>query len=256
MGGKLPEAFTTGKLNAPIDERWYPIGDFNQVNEAKGDDVLFEGDKGASYLVAKGSISFEAYIEAAPNTLEKKVNSFNCGDFSAFYIDDNDAIIGVESGDDLFPAIVAQGTLRADWIKRSIVNSNVQRLKINFTLDNSVTFGEMNAIEQSCNEYDVAGINGLYDATSETTVTDATTLTVDVTTDGGSFCSPQKLEGLVLGDFTLTNLTTALGVTISVVTEVNGVYTLTIPAQTAADIGSLVITKTNFDIPAETITFA
>jgi len=65
----------------------------------------------------------------------------------------------------------------------------------------------------------------------------------------------RTVRGLVIGDFTLTNLTTALAVTISAVSESNGVYTLTIPAQTAGDIGTLAIAKTSFDIGTETIAF-
>ena len=132
INGVLPEAFIDGKLNETEDKRWYVIGDFNQVSEVKGDDVLFTDDFGAEGLITGGSITFEGYIESAPNTLQPKIQSFSCGDYSAFYIDVKKATIGIESGDDLFPAKIAKGTFRSDWIKVSAVNSNLNRLKLNF----------------------------------------------------------------------------------------------------------------------------
>ena len=255
VNGVLPEAFTQGKLNETEDKRWYPIGNFNQVSEVKGDDVLFTDDFGAEGLITDGSITFEGYIESAPNKLEKKLKTFSCGDYSAFFIDVKNTLVGVEKGDDLFPSQIAKGTLRADWIKVSAVNSNLNRLKLNFTLENSISFGDMNAIEQDCNDYDLRGIQGLFDATQTVVVSSTTELVTSVKTDGGSFCTPSMLEGLVLGDFTLTNVTAALAIPIASVSEVNGVYTLTISAQTTGDIGTLAITKNGFEIGTETITF-
>jgi hypothetical protein len=255
VGGVLPEAFVTGKLNETADKRWYPLGDFNQVSEVKGDDVLFTDDFGAETLITAGSITYEGYIESAPNTLESKVKTFGCGDFSAFYIDVKNSIVGLETGDDLFPNQIAKGTLRADWIKVSVVNSNVSRLKVNFTLDNSISFGDMNAITQSCNGYDMRDLEGLFDATSTVTVASSTELTVSVKTDGGSFCNPAMVEGLAISDFTLTNVTNSSVITISTLTELSGVYTLGFLAQNTSDVGTLAISKTGFDIPTKTIAF-
>ena len=63
------------------------------------------------------------------------------------------------------------------------------------------------------------------------------------------------VEGLTIADFTLTNVTTSSVVTIATLTELSGVYTLTIPAQTGGDVGTLAIAKTGFDIPTKTIAF-
>jgi len=255
VNGVLPEAFMDAKLNETEDKRYYPIGNFNQVSEVTGDDVLFTDDFGAEGVITEGSITFEGYIESAPNTLETKVKTFSCGDYSGFYVDTKNVMVGVESGEDLLPAKIAKGTLRASWIKVSVVNSNLNRLKVNFTLDSSVKFGNMNAIEQSCNEYDMSTIEGLFDATQTVTVNTATELTSSIKTDGGSFCNPAMVEGLGFADFTLTNATTGLPVVIGAPAEVSGVYTLTIPAQTGGDIGTLAVSKNGFDIGTETITF-
>lgn len=258
VGGELPEAFIDAKLNETTDKRWYPLGDFNQVTEVKADDTLFTDDFGASYLITKGAISYEGFIESAPNSLESKVNTFNCGEYSAFFVDTSFNLTGIETEDDcLLPVPIAQGTLRADWIKISIPNGNVNRLRVNFTMDSSVTFGSMNAIEQTCNGYDLSGIIGLFDATSSLTVNSDTELKVDVDTDGGTYCTPQKLEGLVLADFAITNDTLATTVTPSSVVEAPaGCYTITIPAQVAGELGTLTITKAGFEIPTSAITFA
>ena len=49
VDGVLPEAFITAKLIATPDKRWYPIGDFNAVVEATGEDVEFTDDFGANF---------------------------------------------------------------------------------------------------------------------------------------------------------------------------------------------------------------
>jgi len=256
VNGVLPEAFIEAKLIETPDKRWYPIGDFNAVVEATGDDTEFTDDFGALFPISKGSITYEGYIEGASNKLESKLNGFNCDEFSVYEVDTLGTLLGDDDGDDLLPLAVVRGTIKATYFKKSISGATPNRLLVNFTLKNSVRFGDFLGIPQDCNEYDMTSITGLQDANTSVTVVDATTLEVTFTTDGGSFCKPRLITGLLVGDITLTNTTTALPVVPSALAEVDGVYTLAIPSQTTGDTGSVTATKGGFDIDTATITFA
>ena len=256
VNGVLPESFIDAKLIETPDKRWYPIGDFNAVVEATGDDTEFTDDFGALFPISKGSITYEGYIEGASNKLESKLNGFNCDEFSVYEVDTNGTILGDDAGDDLLPLAVVRGTIKATYFKKSISGSTPNRLLVNFTLKNSIRFGDFLGIPQDCNEYDMTSISGLQDATTAVNVIDATTLEVTFTTDGGSFCKPRLITGLTIADIVVLNTTTALGVVPSALAEVDGVYTLTIPAQTTGDGGNVTATKTGFDFSTATFTYA
>jgi len=256
VDGVLPEAFIEGKLIADPDKRWYPIGDFNAVVEATGEDVEFITDLGAIFPIAKGSITYEGYIEGAGNKLESKVNGYNCDEFSVYQVDLMDTLLGDEEGEDLYPLAIVKGTIKATYFKKSISGATPNRLLVNYTLKNNVRFGSFAGIPQDENGYDMSGLAGLQDAVTTVEVVDATTLKVKVTTDGGSFAKPRLITGLLIGDFTILNVTTALGVIPTVMAEMEGVYTLTIPAQTTLDSGVLIPAKSGFDISQALFTFA
>ena len=256
VDGVLPEAFITAKLIATPDKRWYPIGDFNAVVEATGEDVEFTDDFGANFPISKGSITYEGYIEGAGNKLESKVNGYNCDEFSVYQVDLMDTILGDEDGEDLYPLAIVKGTIKATYFKKSISGATPNRLLVNYTLKNNVRFGSFAGIPQDENGYDMSGLNGLQDATSAVEVVDATTLKVTITTDGGSFAKPRLVTGLVIGDFAILNTTTAGAVVPSVLAEVAGVYTLTIPAQTTSDSGVISAVKGGFEIAQSLFTFA
>jgi len=255
VSGQLPEAFTDAKLIETPDKRWYPIGNFNGVTEVTGDDVEFTDDFGAVFPITKGSITYEGFIEGASNKLESKINGFNCDEFSVYEVDVTGRLLGDDKGEDLLPFKIVRGTIKGTYARKNISGSTPNRLQVNFTMENSIRFGDFLGIPQDCNGYDMDSISGLQDATTSVTVSSTTELVVSFTTDGGSFCEPRLVEGLLVGDITLTNTTTSSGVVPSSFAENGGVYTLTIPAQTTSDAGSITATKSGFDFDTATFTF-
>lgn len=248
----IDQAAVTALLNATDEnERFYPIPDFDNVEDVRGDNVTQDLNSGVSVFVQEGPRTFSGMlIKFTPNYL-KKLQTFNCQQLSAYYVDLNGALIGKkEPGDtdNFYPIQIQKGTFHSKFEKPT--DTAVQMINVTFTWDQT----ENDAFLEMILPTETPDVNwltqrGLLDVTSTYSNITTTTFTADLDNCFGTAITKQPVEGLVIGDFSLAELSPTPGpIVITSVTEsAPGVYDFVIPAQTSADVLELTPSKDGFD---------
>lgn len=262
-GTTFNQAYLDAKINN-ADElaRWYPIaGVFENVEQLREDSVYFEANSGTKRFVRKGIKNFAGMLLEFPAAYLKSLDQFKCGQWTCLIVDCDGGLVGygdLETGMTGIP--VEKATMDANFVEQT--DSDVAMLKLDWQWDKSTTDANIKYIASDDITADLNDSKGLIDVVPLKTdftrgydVASATEFSFDAKTIFGT-----KVTGLVVGDFTLTNTTTASSVSItSVVESPAGLYTFTIPAQTTNDLGTLDLSKDGFSgsvLSALPITFA
>lgn len=130
---------------------------------------------------------------------------------------------------------------------------------VSFEHDQLVKDSDLGYVSESAITGDLLNLDGLIEAVSTVSGEATTGFVLTMTSLSGAFDSKTAIEGLVLADFAVYNVTDAASVTVTSVTESPaGTYTFVIPVQTSADVLSVTGTATalgkNFYIEAVTVT--
>lgn len=247
----LDDAYLTTALNAAADERWFPLPDFENVVSERGESTFEEAPSGTRSFVRKGSRTLTGEIwgkEALP-TLIGKIEKARCVSVSAFIIDGDGKIIGTGDATDpdkLYPIELDAQSIDAIWM--AATDSTAQKINVSFTWADSVKDQDLYLVQPEVDfTFDALGANGLLDIQVEYS---SITTTGFVAVLYNEYALKKSLvdTGLILGDFSLYNNTTAASVTITSVTEnPDGTYTFVIPAQTSADNMTLTPSKNGRD---------
>lgn len=236
-------------------KRWFPLPAFENVEMPKADSQFEEANSGRMAFLRQGKRSFagELWGDDSTPTMLGKLNAGRCVQFGVYIVDVNGALIGSKVGGYLYPIPVDEQSFDPKWMVAT--DSTVQKIMVGFDFDRLFDDSTMYMITATEAGINFNSLSGLIDINVVNDVVTTTTLTFDAVLDYGTALNPIKAQGLVSGDFTLTNTTTTLAVSVTAVENTPGNYTLTYVAQTNGDGASLVIAKPGY-LGTFTYTFA
>lgn len=236
-------------------KRWFPLPAFENVEMPKADSQFEEANSGRMAFLRQGKRSFagELWGDDSTPTMLGKLNAGRCVQFGVYIVDVNGALIGSKVGGYLYPIPVDEQSFDPKWAPAT--DSTVQKIMVGFDFDRLFDDSTMYMITATEAGINFNSLSGLIDINVINDVITTTTLTFDAVLDYGTALNPIKAQGLVSGDFTLTNTTTTSTVSVTAVENTPGNYTLTYTAQTNGDGASLVIAKPGY-LGTFTYTFA
>jgi hypothetical protein len=256
----LNQAYFDALFNqADATKRWYPLPNMKNVEDTRADVIKETFNDSSSVIIQEGARSVVAAIVARSTVFLGKVEQWSCQDFDIYTIDKQKNIIGKVSADGL--ALEAIQVDRSTWYPHLIKTTDTgqQKIMLNFEWSSTekdsdirqISFGDLGAADLSTS-------NGLLDVNAAVSAEGVTTATITQTLDFGSLINPIEVEGWVIGDYTLAELTpTPASITITSVTETpanSGIYVFVFPTESTADVLQLTASKTAYDFPTTLIT--
>lgn len=246
----LDSTFFDGKFNGAVDQRWYYTDTINDVDGERADSVTQEAD-GINFVVKQGTRSFNGNFWgniASPKFIES-LDSVSCRQMGVFIVDVAGNIIGIENSitGALDPIKIQRNTFQNKYMFPTATTVQGINLKFDWeenVRDSSISYvGADNILvdmlEQRAMSTIILGTAGSISTTSFTTQIDFTY---------GEVFDKLAYEGAVIGDFVLTEVSPTPGTivitTVVESTSVAGLYTVTYPAATSADVLELAYSKT------------
>jgi hypothetical protein len=172
-----------------------------------------------------------------------------------FQIDLKGNIIGDGSvAGQLRPFLIERSTFKT--LYKPATDTEVQNIMFSFSLSNLMLDENINFIPSTSIAVNPLTLEALRTINCSTASSITTTgFVVSLSYVYGTAFVNVPLVGAVVGDFDLYNVTDASAVVITSVTEnPDGTYTFVIPAQTVADVLTLDLDKTGFEMATRSIT--
>ena len=232
-------------LNAvsPLD-RIYPIGKFENVEQNREDDVFWTANSGKTAFVREGFKTFQGFIINAPRELTGKLNADACQNFGFHFIDDSNQLV-TKKGTDATkckPILIDSDTFRSKYVEAT--NDAPAMTMLSFQWKSTEKDADVKVVGGL--DYTGGDLYGLLDADAAYSAITTAGFTATITTT----CYGGPVEGLLLGDFSLAEITPTPGVEsiLSATESSAGVYDiiLTTPA-TSGDVLRLSASKDRFD---------
>ena len=219
--------------------RWYASPLIKQVVNERGDNITEDFDDGSTIFIQKGARTFTGIVTKGDPKFSGAIESMRCSTLGVFYIDKTGNLIGKQTRDGfLDPILLENETIDGNYVMPT--DTTGSKVGISFGVSTSEDDTDMIMLTADTITADLLGARGLVDAINTSTTTQSTTeLFFHLDTPYGGATSRIAASGLVLADFTFTNLTTALAVVPSGVVENpadSGNYEATYAAQTASDV--------------------
>ena len=247
----LDNAYFEGKINEtnPKD-RWYPLPFMENVENTRAEALNETANSGNIYRIKQGARTLTgAFFKQSPQYLAR-LEKWLCIDFGVYEIDSNGALAGTLSADGtkLYPRYVLNGSLDPNYVYAT--DTTVGKNVLNFQYDESVMDSEIGLITApSMGDANLLNLNGLFDI-KFSVLTPSLTVTGFIASASlfyGDVLNPIAIEGLVIGDFTLFNVTQSSAVVLTSVTEGDaGAYDFEYPAVASADVLRLTISKVGY----------
>jgi hypothetical protein len=247
----LDDAYLTARLNDDADKRWFPLPVFENVVSERAESTFEEAPSGTRNCVRQGSrtLTGEIWGKDALPTLVGKIKEARCVDVSVIIIDGDGKIIAngdVKDPNTMCPIKLDAQSIDAVWM--AATDTTTQKLNVTFTFSDSEKDEDIYLIQPEVDfTFDALDAKGLLDICVVYSAESTTGFVADLY---NQYALKKSLKdpGLVIGDFSLYNNTTASSIVITSVTESpDGVYTFVIPAQTAADVLTLTPSKDGRD---------
>ena len=230
-------------------KRWFPLPNFENVELPKADSQFEEANSGRMVFLRQGKRSFagELWAEDSTPTLLGKLQNNRCVDFGVYIIDVNGNLVGSKVGNALYPIAVDNPSFNPTFTFAT--DSTTQKIMLGFDFDRLFDESTMYMITPTEAGVNFNDLSGLIDVNLTDLTVVATSVTFDAVLDYGTALNPIKFSGAISADFSLYNNTTSATVSVTAVENLplEGNYTLTYIAQTAADSLTLSIDKTGFD---------
>lgn len=230
-------------------KRWFPLPNFENVELPKADSQFEEANSGRMVFLRQGKRSFagELWAEDSTPTLLGKLQNNRCVDFGVYIIDVNGNLVGSKVGAALYPIAVDNPSFNPTFTFAT--DSTTQKIMLGFDFDRLFDESTMYMITPTEAGVNFNDLSGLIDVNLTDLTVVATSVTFDAVLDYGTALNPIKFSGAISADFSLYNNTTSAVVSVTAVENLplEGNYTLTYIAQTAADSLTLSIVKTGFD---------
>lgn len=242
--------------NVDASKRLYPIGDFKNVEDVKGDSVFETFNDTSNLFVQEGTRTWTGVLPNKDTVFLGKLKGYGCRPLRVYISDNCDALHGEKSDTtaDLFVGVdVDQNTWNAIFEKATDTTNQKNLLSFEFArTSRDENLRQILSDEMTVKPKDVDGLIDVNVAISG----ESTTGFVGVATfDYGSCLNPLKFTGALAGDWTLFNEDSGLPVVITTADEgPDGTYTFVYPAQLTTEVLTLTLTKTGFDLATTTIT--
>lgn len=232
-------------------ERWFPAPNLENVEDTRDDPITEEANSGTPFFVQEGQRPFVGSMFAQGPVLLGKMQSFMCNQMSAYVVDKTGNLIGVidpSAPTQFRPIGIQDETFYPRLIKAT--DTTIQKLQINQVwadIENDANLRQILASEVS--DVNFLQIKGLLDVDSVISDETITTFTADLNTQYGSAITKNPVEGLIIIDFTLEEVTPTPGaIVITTVDEVApGVYDFVFPGGSGGDVLRLTPAKDGFD---------
>ena len=241
------QAFFQAKVyNTDPSKRWYPIGNFTNVVNERGESNFESFSDGSRARTYKTPRTFTGWLLGYNPVYAAMIESLrcvkvgiylldDCGQMTGIYCPDAD---GVAANDALLPIAVNESSIDS----LVILQSDAAAGKVQMSFDFSQLVKDENLRMLTAAEAGNANLLTLtkLQPTNVTISGEATTgFVAAISLDYDSWTAV-AVEGLVLADFYLYNETTAAAITVTSVTEAPaGTYTFVTPAQTSTDVLTL-----------------
>jgi len=230
------------------NDRIYPLGKMEQVEEMRGDSMVQEFNSGNIAKIDDGKREFTAFIPLASPILEGKIKSWACHKFGVYIIDKMGNFVyntDKETGLRVQPILIDENSLDVTYVTAK--DNEVSGVMIKFKFRASVVDRLRRYIESSSLDFDaLEDIYSLYDVSSSYSSISTTGFTATLKDEYGL-----PVEGLVISEFSLYNTTTSLAVVVTGLTETSrGVYALTFAAQGSGNSLRLTPSKNGYDFSA------
>lgn len=252
----LDLTYFNGKLSASLDQRWYITPTIKTVEDVR-EEVVTQDIEGFQYAVRDGIRNFTGtfYGSVANPKFEEALRSLGCEEMGYFMIDLKGNIIGDDSTtDELKPFLVERSTFKT--LYRPATDTEVQNIMFSFSLSNLMLDQNINFIPATSMAVNPLSLESLRTINSSSASGISTTaFTVSLSYIYGTAFVKVPLVGAVVGDFTAYNVTDTASITLTSVTEnPDGTYAFVMPAQTSADVITLSLAKTGFEMTPLSIT--
>tara|TARA_R110000787_G_scaffold7178_1_gene24680 strand:+ start:6783 stop:7733 length:951 start_codon:yes stop_codon:yes gene_type:complete len=236
--GQLTDVYLKAKFNE-VDptKRWYLTPKtYKNVEPSRTDSSYEDFSDGSRSKVDTGVKEFAGIITEIDGQVAGKMNKGACSLFGHYEVDTASSIKGEMSIDglELFPIQVAQGSFEAVEIE-PVEGSSVQRISITFQYAKTVNESQLRIINSENIDVNLLQINGALGGLLDGTGTpSATSFDASFYIECfGYFGEVIGIEGQTLpADWEITD--SGLGSVVpTLITEVDGVYTFTIPSTPA-----------------------
>ena len=262
IDGVIPAAAILAKINDPIaEDRWYPVGPFENVEDVRADIVTQTFNSGNSAKIKDGIRTFSgAIVKMAPNYIET-LESFGCQkDIAVMHVDLEGSLVGESlDGSFLRPIKIDSNTISAILVKTS--DTEVSYITFSYAYAQTTQDSNLSMITADGFELDLTAVRGLLDGSAVINLANETKVSVTASIVYGNVLNGGlKVEDLELGDFILDNVTQASTVTIDSVDSTTsnvGKYILNYSAGVASgDDLLLEIKKNGYSFPIIPVTVA
>ncbi|NQZ74662.1 MAG: hypothetical protein HRT61_00875 [Ekhidna sp.] len=263
-GIDLSVELTDASVQALIDQsnkslRWHFLDELEDVENLRADPVFQELASGRRQYIRQGVKTFTAAIYRRNPQFLKQIERMQCPTLGVYMIDNCGDLYGMISSDGatLYPMRVGTGSFSSNLVEMTY--SEEQKVMISFDFDRIEKDSDVRRLPKSemNADLDLLSKDGLYNIAPVvvTASVTATSVRVEMNYDSGTAITPNRLEGLVAGDFALYNVTDDASVTVDSANEVSpGIYDLTILTQDG-DAGTVTATKSGYDISTTSFTF-
>lgn len=236
----IDAAYLTAKLNASdSSKRWYPTGTWVNVDRPTPDDITESFNDGSSSITGQNPKTFTGFLLNTPYSYIQVLENLACDRIGVYFIDACGSPVGEKdsTGTKLYPVEINRSSLSFKPVEAT--DTTTFKLQLTFEIKQSVKDQRMAMVKESAlGDADFLGAEGLLDVdASDATAITTTGFTTSLSVDCGGFIESTAVEGFVLADFDLYNVTQDAAIVITSVTESPaGTYVFVIPAQTSADV--------------------
>lgn len=259
----IDQAYIDAKINhSDASKRWYPIGEFVNVDRPTPDDLSETFNDGSSAITGQNPRTFTGFLLNTPPLYIAQLEALLCNPIGFYFVDACGSPQGeINSANNLlYPIAINNQSFSAKAVNAT--DTAVFKIQVTFEIKQSVKDSNLRQIKESvlsANSVDFLDLEGLIDvtATAPTSIT-TTGFVTTLSADAGGFIEQTAVEGFTDADFALYNNTSDAAVVITSVTESPaGTYTFVIPAQTSSDnltlssaVSGDAFVKTGFEITA------
>lgn len=258
----LDASYFSGKYNeADGSQRWYPTPKIKNLADLRDDPIKETFNDGSSGLIQEGQRKVSALFPNVWGKYLEKMQGVNCVDNGVYEVGLSGELMGiyvVEGGVQyLEPAPIESDSFYARQLQAT--DTTGAHIQIEFEYDSTMNDANFKMVTKAeMDNHNLLKDNGLLDLNIAISNISTAGFTATVTQDFGTAFNPNKVEGLLLADFSAAEIApTPAAIPLTSVTEsAAGVYDVLYTApQTSLDTQTTTINKIGLAI-TESAVFA
>lgn len=252
--------FLTPALNnADLSLRLFPTPEIKEIVLAKEDPVFKKYKDGSSFFVREGVRTFVGVIPDCPPLYKAKLESVRCNSLTGVYlVDIENNWIGLTNETDgkLYPFPINTQAMVGKVMFGD--DDDVSNMVVNFEFPPSVRDADIRMISGSTfTDWQLGDVNGLIDVNAVVSSITTAGFTLTLTTPSPDLGNAIPVQGVLAANFLgyvsnttskLYNFSDTADMTVTVTEGNPGVYAVSFPAETSADVLQIKLSKTGFDM--------